>query len=217
MDCQYCGNGFRPSSHRQKYCSPTCKRERDREAASTRYHSLTPEQREAKNKRQRELYANIKDKKQAYRQTAEYKAKAKARRNTEAYRAWRRQNEKARAEINPSFRLYRRVKASIHLSLTDKAKDHKWAELLGWTVDDLRRHLEAQFEPWMNWENYGAEWHIDHIIPRAAFNYESPNDIDFKRCWALDNLRPLAARENLQKRDRLDAPFQPALAMVGGG
>ncbi|GAI61384.1 unnamed protein product, partial [marine sediment metagenome] len=35
--------------------------------------------------------------------------------------------------------------------------------------------------------------------------------IDFKRCWALENLRLLPAKENMVKHNKLDRPFQPAL------
>lgn len=58
-------------------------------------------------------------------------------------------------------------------------------------------------------------WHIDHKIPKSAFNFETPEDIDFKRCWALKNLQPLWAAENIKKHDRVDKPFQPSLAIGG--
>jgi hypothetical protein len=64
----------------------------------------------------------------------------------------------------------------------------------------------------MTWGNYG-QWHVDHKIPISAFNYETPDDIDFKRCWALKNLRPMWAKENISKGAKLDKPFQPALAL----
>jgi len=72
--------------------------------------------------------------------------------------------------------------------------------------------LEQQFLPGMSWDNYG-EWHIDHIIPVAVFNYSSVDHIDFSRCWALSNLRPLWAADNLHKNAKLTEAFQPALAL----
>ncbi|OKP79784.1 hypothetical protein BTE77_06750 [Ensifer adhaerens] len=63
-------------------------------------------------------------------------------------------------------------------------------------------HLEAQFTDGMTWDNYG-EWHVDHIIPLAAHNYETTDDIDFKRAWAMSNLQPLWAIDNHRKRDRI--------------
>jgi len=64
----------------------------------------------------------------------------------------------------------------------------------------------------VTWDNYG-EWHIDHIIPKSIFNYTDVIHIDFKRCWALDNLRPLWAMENLKKHTKLEKAFQPSMAI----
>ena len=70
--------------------------------------------------------------------------------------------------------------------------------LLGYSVEELMTHLEGLFKPGMSWANHGA-WHIDHIRPRSAFTYSSPTDRDFADCWALSNLQPLWAEENLRK------------------
>jgi len=92
-------------------------------------------------------------------------------------------------------------------------KNHRsWLSLIDYTVSDLKKHLERQFQEGMTWENYG-DWHIDHIIPVSAFNITCPEDLDFKRCWALSNLRPLWAKENIIKHCKLEKPFQPALAL----
>ena len=76
------------------------------------------------------------------------------------------------------------------------------------------RHLEQHFTAGMTWENYGKQgWEVDHIIPRSAFNYETPDDIDFKRCWSLNNLQPLWGQENWSKGGRFEGEFQPSLAI----
>jgi len=59
----------------------------------------------------------------------------------------------------------------------------------------------------------GNAWHIDHKVPRSVFNFDKPEDIDFSKCWCLSNLQPMWAKENIRKRDKLSAPFQPSLAM----
>lgn len=82
---------------------------------------------------------------------------------------------------------------------------------LPYTIEQLKRHIELQFEPWMNWSNRGMynsekwndndkltwKWNIDHIIPHSEFNYSSMNDPEFLECWALKNLRPLSAKQNV--------------------
>jgi len=91
----------------------------------------------------------------------------------------------------------------------------RWEVLVGYTIDELMAHLEKQFHRGMTWENYGrGGWHIDHIIPRSAFNYETIEDIDFKRCWALENLQPLWEKDNISKGSKLTKPFQPSLTLA---
>ena len=80
---------------------------------------------------------------------------------------------------------------------------HHWEDLVGFTLADLIRHLEALFIAGMTWDNYG-EWHIDHIIPISAFNFSSADDYDFKRCWALSNLQPLWKVDNIRKHNKVD-------------
>jgi 5-methylcytosine-specific restriction endonuclease McrA len=65
------------------------------------------------------------------------------------------------------------------------------------SITDLKKHLEKQFDKYMSWNNYGKYWHIDHIIPHSLFQYTSMEDQSFKDCWALNNLRPLEAKQNL--------------------
>jgi hypothetical protein len=51
-------------------------------------------------------------------------------------------------------------------------------------------------------------------IPIAVFNYEKPEDIDFRLCWSLKNLQPLEKIENIKKKDKLEKPFQPSLKIA---
>jgi len=104
------------------------------------------------------------------------------------------------------------MRVGIHRSLCTGAKaGRRWESLVGYTVDQLRVHLEKKFAPDMTWDNHGTHWHIDHKIPIAAFNFKTPDDIDFKKCWSLKNLQPLESKANLIKGPRLDKPFQPSL------
>lgn len=69
-------------------------------------------------------------------------------------------------------------------------------DYLDYTIKDLMKHLESQFTPEMNWNNYGSYWEIDHIIPISTFCLKSLEDEKFKICWSLNNLRPLSKTEN---------------------
>lgn len=87
-----------------------------------------------------------------------------------------------------------------------------WESLVGYTAADLMARLECRFQPGMSWNNYG-EWHIDHIVPITAFNFTTAEDFDFKRCWALNNLQPLWADDNVHKGAKISGHFQPALVI----
>ena len=64
-------------------------------------------------------------------------------------------------------------------------------------------HIQAQFLPGMTWENR-REWHIDHIVPLAsATTYDEVVGL-----FALSNLQPLWASDNVRKRDMSMAEWQ---------
>jgi len=126
------------------------------------------------------------------------------------YSAQKRHRDKVRNTLKG--RLNIRLSNSIRISLNGEKKNGHWEDLVGYTLDQLKRHLEKKFLHGMGWNNFG-EWHIDHIIPVAAFNYQYPEDIDFKKCWSLKNLRPLWAHENQVKSAKIDHPFQPSLTI----
>ena len=125
---------------------------------------------------------------------------------------WQRIYYKARRKIDPKFKLNKNISIAIYRSLKDNKNGRHWEQLVGWTLDELKIHLERQFRGSMGWINYG-EWEIDHRIPISAFNFDCSDHIDFRRCWALSNLQPLWAKENLSKNDKLNKDFQPSLAL----
>ena len=131
----------------------------------------------------------------------------------ESVRTARRKRD-ARRRATPTGKLNMRMSAAINDSLGRglgiKGKRH-WESLVGYTAAQLKAHLEKQLTPGMSWSNRGTSWEIDHKIPIAAFNFERAEDIDFQRCWSLENLQPLERMENKKKRDRIDKPFQPSL------
>ena len=77
-----------------------------------------------------------------------------------------------------------------------------WRDLVGYSLDELATHLESMFTPGISWDNYGTEWHVDHIVPKSWFDYTSTDDPKFKECWALTNLQPKLKRDNLSKGNR---------------
>lgn len=92
-------------------------------------------------------------------------------------------------------RMLRRV-----LTMARVRKTLPTEELLGYTKDQLREHIEKQFKEGMSWADRDS-FHIDHIIPVAEF---FRNGIyDPAKINALSNLQVLTPEENRAKSDKL--------------
>jgi len=145
----------------------------------------------------------------------EYQRASYARRRSVDPEQFRVRGRKAMAKkrSTPNGKLENSVRSAIGRVLKSRKGGRRWESLVGYTIDALRKHLETHFLSGMTWENYG-EWHVDHIVPVSAFNFECPEDLDFIRCWALSNLQPLWASDNLRKNNKLKMQFQPSLAIA---
>ena len=108
--------------------------------------------------------------------------------------------QKCRRKEDLAYRLLLNMRSRVYSILKGKNKSAATLELLGCTVDEFRDHLEQQFTEGMTWDNYG-EWHMDHIIPCAAFDQENPEHQ--KQCWHYSNYSPLWAFDNLSKGDKI--------------
>ena len=130
---------------------------------------------------------------------AEYRRDWRAR-NRDAERASARIRERERLKC-AHRRLNRAISRGIWGALTAGKGGHRWEVIVGYGADALVAHLQRQFLPGMSWENYGA-WHVDHVQPIAAFDFEAGGLGEIRRCWALSNLRPLWALDNHRKNAR---------------
>jgi len=107
----------------------------------------------------------------------------------------------AKYHADPTYRLRLLLARRLHHTITG----HKGRKTFGdviieYTVEDLKRHLERQFVAGMTWNNYGRKWHIDHILPLRSFNIQGPDCPELKAAFALTNLRPLWAEDNVRKQ-----------------
>ena len=111
-----------------------------------------------------------------------------------------------------SIRMYttehRRIRSAMKANLSARLRNRlinknrkSTFDILDYTVDELKKHLESKFQSGMSWDNYG-KWEIDHVTPDSWFKYNSFNDDDFKKSWALNNLQPLWAADNRAKSNK---------------
>ena len=125
-------------------------------------------------------------------------------RNPERRRENSRKSIREKRKNDPNFRVKDAIGKQIHDALRRKKGGVRSFKKLSYTPEALRHHLERQFSEGMNWDNYGKEgWHIDHIVPISSFKLVTENGkVDWDEvalCWALTNLRPLWAKDNLSK------------------
>lgn len=122
-----------------------------------------------------------------------------------------------REKLDPCLKLRNMVSKSINKALRN-SNSGKFGKsvmnYLPYTMKELKEHIESFFKKpgneWMNWGNRGVyklggerKWHIDHIIPQSKLPFDSMTHPNFIKCWALSNLQPLEAVENMSKHDKM--------------
>lgn len=125
-------------------------------------------------------------KKEWYHNNKEYVLK-----KTYAYRKNRLKNDtNFKLRINLSGRLRQAIKGGFKAG--SAVRD------LGCSIQELREHLEKQFQPGMSWGNWTKDgWHIDHIKPLSSFDLTDRQQL-LEACH-YSNLQPLWAKDNLCK------------------
>ncbi len=133
----------------------------------------------------------------------------------ERKKRWERNNSehlKNKYKTNLKFNLNCRIVRAVSKSLKGNKAGRHWEDLVGYNLKDLIKRLKQTMPGGYTWQDYlEGKLHVDHIIPKSVFNFTESEHIDFKRCWALKNLRLLPARKNISKGNKLDKPFQPTL------
>lgn len=109
-----------------------------------------------------------------------------------------------RKATDPNFLIRYNTSGRIRIAIKAQSahKSTRSRELIGCSYAELRAYIESMFLPGMTWDNHGRfGWHIDHIIPCAAFDL---TDMDQqKMCFHYSNMRPLWAEDNIDKGDKI--------------
>ena len=127
----------------------------------------------------------------------------------ERQRKWAKKN---RVKINgymkkirstPQGKIASSLRARVQVALKNKKlkKSNITFQLVGCSINFLKKYLEKRFKEGMSWRNYGFYgWHIDHIKPVSKFNLLDPKQQ--KKCFNYKNLQPLWAKENFLKSNK---------------
>lgn len=102
--------------------------------------------------------------------------------------------EISRAQRKRPYYKFREMLRSLVRRIGETDKD-----LLGYTLEEFKSHIESLFASGMTWENHG-EWEIDHIKPVVQFYREGV--VDPKVVNALSNLQPLWKIDNRKKSSK---------------
>lgn len=126
--------------------------------------------------------------------------------NREAINAYKNNWSKERQKVDMTYKLNchfgKIINTTLKVYKAGNKQGKSWKDILGYTPEDLKKHLELLFVEGMTWGNWGfgkTKWNIGHIKPKCAFYFTSCNDIEFRECWALSNLFPQWQIENFAK------------------
>jgi len=157
--------------------------------------------------KQKKTYEKYRPKYMAQRREYYWKNRASM---LERSREWRRKNpDKARACIAKFYKKRPEAKIAhgfrLRLNKILGSKKPKYLtvfKLCGCSYETLRRHIEKQFKPGMNWDNRGKKWHVDHIVPISLYEKD-----DLISASHYSNLRPMFASDNISRGNRLKGYF----------
>lgn len=193
--CQSCGAEFERFDVSRLFCSADC-RSRALSELSKRKAASKLEQKKLTFKCAHCGSSKIPDDFRSQTKYCSSKCKNSTHRATpEAMEKQRIRNQ--RKKNNIQWRLAHRFRNYTKASLCKVRFGNSVIPLLGCSVSFFRQWLEARFLPGMTWENYGSEWHVDHIVPIAEFDLTKKKDA--RQCFNFSNMRPLWKADNLAK------------------
>jgi 5-methylcytosine-specific restriction endonuclease McrA len=173
----------------------------------TLYHNMTPQEKKQSNASRKKQITL--EKKREY--AKKYHEKLKRNNPDEFYRRQRIASKKERQKPKNKAKENLRCRFRDGLKRYRKTKKNSLSNMIGCTWAFFASWLESKFTKKMKWQNYGSYWHVDHIQPLASFDYS--NDEHMRRAWHYTNLRPLEAKENMRKSDKIII-HQPELMMA---
>ncbi len=220
MLCEICGRKCMRRGTRQKYCS-VCSKKSKNEYSKEYMKNLSKERRrkysliyKQNHSQEIKLRDRIRSRKR-YPKRKKYEQDYKVRHKEEIAEYMKRYRHIHKESTLIKLKEYRKnrdimisisISSRIRKSIKHNKNGRHWEDIVGFTLEELKLHLEKQFKGSITWKNYGTYWHIDHRIPISMFNFNSYEDEEFKKCWALENLKPMIGVDNLRKHNKYSEP-----------
>lgn len=182
-----------------------------RKESQTKYalknrEKILERQREYKLLNKERLNAESRERKKRNKEKIAEESKIYNKKNRHKIRITKREYEYKKRHSDKAYKIETLCRTRIISAIKQQCgeKAYRTIDLTGCSIQKLITHLESKFLPGMTWENHGRHgWHIDHIIPCAAFDLTDPEQQ--KACFHYTNLQPLWAKDNLKKGAKLIA------------
>lgn len=99
-------------------------------------------------------------------------------------------------DCNINAKLAAALRSRLGKAIKNNQKVGSAVRDLGCSIEELKKHLETQFQEGMTWDNWTTDgWHIDHAD--ALANFDLTKEIEFKKAVHYTNLQPMWAKENM--------------------
>lgn len=124
---------------------------------------------------------------------------------SERGKQWTREYNRNRRKL-PHYHFRNWLYGDINRSLKRQkaTRSGRTESIIGCSIGELMKHLEAQFSNGFSWSNRSS-WHVDHYVPTSVFNLADPEE----QRWAFNyrNLRPMDGKLNQSKSNKLPDPL----------
>jgi hypothetical protein len=208
-DCDICGRRFFAPSHREQRCSEECRKAGRAKKYARWYYKNHLENVRRQQERREALPEEKKKERLAY--AREHSARRRLKRTESERRAtvrYQTEYNRRRAARDPVFKAMNAIRVRLNAAIRRRSvhrPKHRTEKFLGCTWQVFVEHIEGLFESGMTWDNWGREsWHIDHIVPLAAFDLSDPAEC-MVACH-YRNHRPMRASDNIGKAAAMPAP-----------
>jgi hypothetical protein len=221
-DCRECERKARAARARAKGIKPAKKGRLVRDKEYRRAERRRAAEKIGKEYRSREEMKRrsdvVREEKKALKRIALNVKRAKARKARGPLNLSDAERWKYRYRTDPEFNLKERIRnqlkkkkrtekyaSLIRASINRVGSSPTIAKLFGYSIRDLKQHIESLFSDGMTWKAFmRGEIHIDHVKPIAAHDLSKHDEL--VDCWSLSNLQPLWVKDNLAKSAKWNEP-----------
>jgi hypothetical protein len=77
-----------------------------------------------------------------------------------------------------------------------------YAPFFGLDIESFRKWIEMQFLDGQTWENFGANWQFDHVVPVTYFDFA--DEAELMLGWNFTNIRVAKAQKSNDGGNRVD-------------